>query len=213
MTTPGEPHEKHSTASSPRAVEKAHDKALAALQKLAKPQPRAAEPGTARPTEPQVGSGSATGFVGMLARPTGVSNSSGGSTLGGYALPMAREVAHETPGNTGKVISKTTTDKDLAPRPALPRGYRIALVPMVVLALLLALIGMWAIGALAYIAQVTPAAPTDIHYPLLVWGVEEGTYAGSSRMTAWLMLACLPVSAVMLLIARIMQKKLRVTRR
>jgi hypothetical protein len=205
------------------------DRALAALHNFAKPQPKAnpaRDPGDPDP-ESSPASG-ASGFVGMLAK--GQFDSGGSRTPSSgkpgenpsgkskYSLKMARELSPNDPSPlTTPPPAPAGKDAGGGGRsvPAARRGispaYRYVLPAMVLTALLLLLIGLWATGALLYMASISPTEPGDVHYPLVHWSFTEGELGGytrASRMMAWSMLAALPLALVLGGAAMVMWRRL-----
>ncbi len=71
-------------------------------------------------------------------------------------------------------------------------------------------IGMWAVGAVMYMANVMPMEAEDVRYPLITWSIEVGTMGGytqTSRMMAYAMLACVPVALGLLVVAEALRRK------
>jgi hypothetical protein len=189
----------------------------------AKPQPKP-QHGT-RPPDPETaaGSGSATGFVGMLAKrqfdADVLSATFADEAARRQRLHMAREI---TPPNTSSTPSATPSGtpsippaptSDPLPVPAAtstpsPLSLWPRLTPplSIVLAILLLIIGIWAIGALFYMSFDTPTHPRDVHYPLISWRLGAG-YTRPSRIMAWAMLFCLPLSALLILLARMLRQR------
>lgn len=200
------------------------DRALAALERMGKPQPKpvGAVPQSSSPPLPEhtmaVGSGSATGFVGTLARDALAAGELPGPPAAEQAgpersvrmhLPMAREIRPMRPAHPPAPAAPPPRAADSSARP--PASSRIGAALMAVFAVVLAAIGFWAAGALIYMARIRPMSPADVHYPLLSWTYDLGAvgdYTAATRMVAWTMLICLPVAAVMLVLAiRIGRKK------
>jgi multisubunit Na+/H+ antiporter MnhG subunit len=97
-----------------------------------------------------------------------------------------------------------------AAEPASPRWHRAALLTAVGMAILLLVIGLWAVGAIIYMHNVSPLAPNDVHYPLISWNLEAGPmgdYTSASVFIAWTMLLCLPVAAMLLAMAYLLWQK------
>ncbi|MCL2647870.1 MAG: hypothetical protein FWD61_12795 [Phycisphaerales bacterium] len=98
-------------------------------------------------------------------------------------------------------------------RPA-PGWYHAAVPVMYTLGALLILIGLWAIGALIFMAVKAPDELGHVAYPFLtperapdnedIW-----IYTQGSHIMAWMMLVCLPVSLAMGMMAGIMQQQIR----
>jgi hypothetical protein len=88
---------------------------------------------------------------------------------------------------------------------------------MFTLGSLLILIGLWAVGALIYMATKSPAAPNEVGYPLIAWAYnpEEtgGAYTQNSKLMAAAMLVCLPVSFALGIMGGMMQKQIRASDR
>jgi hypothetical protein len=174
------------------------------LHRLAKPQPKP-QPKPALP-EPGVGSGSATGFVSMLAHRQFEAPASleAAARRSRDQLRMAREVQPKPP------------QPPAPPKITVPRWYPAAAFGAITLAALLTVIGAWAIGALAYMHRATPIlAARDVHYPLITWSLDIGTMGGytpASRMMAWSMLACLPIAVLLLIMATLLRRQIAAAR-
>jgi hypothetical protein len=75
-------------------------------------------------------------------------------------------------------------------------------------------IGLWAAGAMLYMANATPNDPSEVHYPLVQWSFTAGTddhpgdFTSGSRRMALAMLATLPVALVLLVTAVMMWRRL-----
>ena len=85
-----------------------------------------------------------------------------------------------------------------------PGWHRIAVPVSLVLALVLVVIGIWAVGAIIYMRQVSPVAAKDVHYPLIAWRFDAGPmggYTAASRFMSWAMLLCLPVAGMLVVMA------------
>jgi hypothetical protein len=197
------------------------DRALAALHNFAKPQPKATPPHDPA-DEPDLNPASgASGFVGMLAKGKFGSGDSHVPSAGKpgeksaaqtrYALQMARELPPTSPalrtrGGARDQAAASAQAATPAPRPPV-RGtkpgssaYRVILPLMALTALVLLLIGVWAVGAQVYMAMATVEEPSDVGYPLLRWSFaagENGGYTQASRFLAGAMLAALPVALVL----------------
>ncbi len=195
------------------------DRALAALERMGKPQPKPAGspsgPASDSAADLSAGSGSATGFARTLAHdsfgaggilaPASPDPADPPSRL----IPMAREItppAEPLPAVLPGSILAPTHDFPLstsgAPAPA-PPASRVVIALMSLFSLLLIAIGAWAAGALIYMARSTPFGPSDVHYPLLSWTYDAGPagdFTAATRTMAWTMLLCLPVAAVILAI-------------
>jgi hypothetical protein len=180
--------------------------------KPAVPQPQPRNGG--EPPEPEAlpGSGSATGFVSMLAKRQfdidALAATPSDEAARRERLHMAREI---TPGGGQPATdeSETTTP---GPGADTPRWYAIAVPISRVLALLLLVIGAWAVGALIYMHQVSPLAAKDVHYPLIAWRFDVGPLGGytpASRFMAWTMLLCLPVAALLLVMASLLRQRIK----
>ena len=69
-----------------------------------------------------------------------------------------------------------------------PGWYHGAVPVMYTLGSILILIGLWAVGALIYMAVKTPAEPGDVVYPLISWAFnpdgDGGAYTAGSKMMA-----------------------------
>jgi len=159
---------------------------------------------------------SASGFVGMLAKQ--------GEPEGGLsAVPpvkrastrdeirMAREIQ---PGEMPVAMPIAAPAARGAKRAAqVPGWYHIAVPVMFTLGSLLILIGLWAAGALIYMALKTPASPADVGYPWISWEMDPDTEAGAfsqgSKIMAMSMLICLPVAIATGAMAAMMQKRIR----
>jgi hypothetical protein len=169
----------------------------------------------------------ASGFVGMLAK-EGAGGAAGSGLDAGApagdkkdgAIPrkattdqiyMAREITptRPFPTATGAVGgAKRRVAKEA------PGWYHAAVPVMYTLGSILLLIGFWAIGALVVMAVSKPAAGGDVWYPFLAWSADigdEGGFTQGSRIMAWVMVLCLPVSAALWMMARVMQKHIRAT--
>jgi hypothetical protein len=174
--------------------------------KLAKPQPKPRHGPRPPDAEGAVGSGSATGFVSMLAKRQFDADVLS-ATLADEAarrdrLHMAREVAAPAPAAPAPAPAVLP--------PAVPRWYRMARPVALVLAGLLLAIGLWAVGALFYMQLVAPHAARDVYYPLISWRLEAGPagdYTRASRVMAWAMLLCLPVSALLVVLAKLLRER------
>ena len=61
--------------------------------------------------------------------------------------------------------------------------------------------------------NVSPAAPHDVHYPLIRWtlptGSAVGTYTQASRIMAWSMLLCFPVALMLVIMSRMIRRRVR----
>ena len=183
-------------------------RAMRAVERMGKPQPKAAGPASqpvgeapGRPTA----SGSATGFVGTLAQDAldaaEGKNASGETRMGRPNLPMAREIKPQpkSPGVVQPAPSKASEGK-----PASTGEMGIAGGLMLLLAGVPAVIGGWAAGALWYMARVTPAAPSQVQYPFVSWNYDAGPgggYTAVTRTIAWTLLICLPVAVMLVVIA------------
>jgi hypothetical protein len=204
---------------------------LRALHRI-KPQPKANPGSPPHPTQDMGPLSGASGFVGMLAK--GQLEDKDGSRVlppvaessrrAKYKLPMAKEIA--PPGQNAGNTANEAADAEQPVEPAsqsdqraqqnVPRWYKPALPMLFVLAVVLAIIGVWAVGAIAYMQNTTPLASTDVHYPLIRWSLDagdRGNYTESSRLIAWVMLICLPVSAVFLALALMTRKRLKRARK
>jgi hypothetical protein len=193
------------------------ERALSALRsRMARPQPKAPGEPIESAEESGVGSGSATGFVGMLAKRQ---LDGEGSTAGGlegeserrsrYPLQMAREIP---PQGEAPPVPPTA--------PAAPASwwYRASVPAAWVMAILLLGIGTWAVGALIYMHQHSPQSaspimvPTDVRYPLLAWRFNAGPlgdFTATSRMMARTMLLCVPVSFLLMAVAVMLRRRMR----
>lgn len=192
------------------------ERALSALRnRMARPQPKAqGEPIDLR-EESGVGSGSATGFVGMLAKRQldGEASTAGGieaesERRARYPLQMAREIPAQA----------APSDAPPAPVPSIPWWYRAAVPAAWLMAILLLAIGLWAVGALIYMhlhsaQSASPImVPTDVRYPLLSWRPNAGPlgdFTATSRMMARTMLLCVPVSFLLMLVAVMLRRRTR----
>ena len=221
-----------------------HARALSALQRLAKPQPRATGENSSE-AEEVGGPGSASGFVGMLAkRQIGEAefHAIEGKTPAEaravppakYPLQMAREVLPEQSGPPAEPSVEPQPTPPQAEAPAddahlaeavtvagaalrrrtaagkLPLRYRVFVPVMLALSAVLLAIGCWAGGAVAYMENVTPQFPEEVHYPLIAWSLDVGTMGGytqGSRIMAWAMLACLPVAFGLMVLAETVRRR------
>jgi hypothetical protein len=183
--------------------------------KLARPQPRPNDgtPGgqeraaDADSVDATGGSGSATGFVSMLARRQFEADQL--SALGGLEGEASRREKSST--REVPMAREVPVARELPDDPV-PRWYRWTWPVAVLLALVLLAIGGWGIGALLYMNRVAPLAPSDVHYPLISWKLDIGEYGGytpASRGMAWGMLVCLPVAAALLILGWIMRGRTR----
>ena len=174
--------------------------------KPATPQPKPQHGGVPAESEDAVGSGSATGFVSMLAKrqfdADALAATPGDEAARRDRLQMAREV---TPP------AAAPAEPAAAPLPAaVPGWYKVALPVSLILAALLLGIGIWAIGALIYMHNVMPLAPRDVHYPLISWRLEIGTmggYTAASHFMAWAMLLCVPVAVLLVVMAWMLRQR------
>jgi hypothetical protein len=178
----------------------------AAGAKPAVPQPRPRHGGAPPEPESLPGSGSATGFVSMLAKrqfdADALAATPGDEAARRERLHMAREVFPKSPNNPGNSPG--------IPETPLPRWYAIASPLSLVLAAVLLVIGIWAVGAIIYMHQVAPLAAKDVHYPLLAWRFDLGPmggYTAASRFMAWTMLLCLPVAGMLLVMAHLLRQR------
>jgi hypothetical protein len=189
------------------------DRTVAALHALAKPQPRA------EPAPPPIPldqlPNSASGFVGMLAKGQGSgdthiampASSPNASSRSRYALKMAREIPPPAPASTPAERLTVPARRGPAGRPA---NRRLLARIIAALAVMLLLIGLWAAGALVYMATVHPIASEDVHYPLIRWSLDVGNmggYTSASRLMGWSMLLGLPVGIAFLLFSRLLGPK------
>lgn len=182
-----------------------------ALERMGKPQPKPA--GAAPPPDevrgrPGGGSGSATGFVGTLAQDAldaaEGKNPSGETRSGRLNLPMAREIKPQPKAPAGIAAPAAPKAGDGKKVEDGGRGMGVGGGLMLVLAGLLVVIGAWAAGALWYMAQVTPGAPSQVWYPFVRWNYDAGPtggYAAETRRMAWTLLMCLPVAGMLVGIA------------
>jgi hypothetical protein len=197
------------------------ERALAALRSgMARPQPKAPGEPAGNPSEESgVGSGSATGFVGMLAKRqldgeltgSGIGDEAGRRSR--YPLRMAREVVPPL----GIEQPEVNTESPSVESPPVRWWYGAAIWVAWLLAILLVVIGAWAVGALIYMARhngnSTPPImePSDVHYPLIAWRLNAGPlgdYTAASRIMAWMMLLCLPVAGLLLVIAGMLRRRM-----
>ncbi len=165
-----------------------------------KPQPKPRHGARPPESEAAVGSGSATGFVSMLAKrqfdADVLAATPGDEAARRDRLQMAREVAPEA------------APKPAAPAvPAVPGWYKVAFWMSLVLAVLLLGIGVWAMGALVYMLNVAPMMPQEVHYPLISW--RYGGYTGASRFMAWVMLLCVPVAGLLVVMAGMLRARMK----
>jgi hypothetical protein len=136
-----------------------------------------------------------------------------------YPLQMAREI-HNTPttppvpGGAKEQAAAVAAPRRPGPKQTarpISRGYRIVLPVLVLTTLALLLIGLWAAGALLYMANVTPTEPAEARYPLIHWSFDEGEAGGftrTSRLMAMSMLAALPVSLILGITALVMARRM-----
>jgi hypothetical protein len=193
--------------------------ALSALKRMARPQPKPFDaPGTGgtggaggaggagTSQDMPLSAGSATGFVGSLAKPAG--EPLPGDSMAGAKPPieMAKEVVPRRPASPLAAIAKAAEEVK-AVQPAgdspvnVPRGSAGMAYAMMVIAVVLLIIGSWAVGALMYMRSFQPLSPRDVAYPLISWQIDMekgGSYARTSVAMAWAMLLCLPVSVILL---------------
>lgn len=200
------------------------DRALAALHQFAKPQPKANPENPLEVDYPGPASGP-SGFVSMLAKgQLGSGDSHAPSHTTGnpssksrYPLQMAREIhSPPVPGGAKEQAAAVAAPrrqgaKSAAKPPSSSRGYRVVLPVLVLTALTLLLIGLWAAGALVYMASVTPTEPSEARYPLIHWSFDEGDaggYTRTSRLMALSMLPALPIALVLGIAALVMARRL-----
>ena len=135
------------------------------MQQLARPQPRALEHPAGEPEYP-LGAGSATGFVGMLARgQTGSDDSQISTSIGSHkaALPVGHGFgASPRAERKLSLLPRCRTGRPAPPAP----GHAIAAPLFLAMSLFLFAISAWAIGALVYIHEVTPLSPP---MPAIPW--------------------------------------------
>ncbi len=175
------------------------------------PQPKPLHGPRPPDAEGAIGSGSATGFVSMLAKRQFDADVLS-ATLADEAarrerLAMAREVTPPGPATPPPAAPLASPTAALA---ALPRWYRLAHPVALVLTAMLLLIGVWAIGALLYMHFVIPSAPHQVHYPLIAWrwdAAPAGSYTRASRAMAWAMLLCLPLAALLVALANQLRER------
>lgn len=202
------------------------DRALAALQRMAKPQPKPQEPDELDPRSTggqnplpgggEGGEGSATGFVGMLAKrqlDSGGSRGPGSGVTGsarGAPLPMAREIRGESE-EADPVPAEPSGRKSSRKPASLPAWSRTIFPMAMVLALLLLAIGLWALGAVIYMVNTAPDLASDVHYPLISWSTDVGLTGGYTHASLWVargMLLCLPVAIMLAIMGFIWKKRL-----
>ena len=168
----------------------------------------------------------ASGFVGMLAEQgknaqldasqTATSAANGGDAaadkihiakeIGTVPPPHAPAAGQAAGGGMGGGVR--TVRKG---RPA-PGWYHAAVPVMYTLGALLILIGLWAVGALIFMAVKEPDEMRPVYWLLATdQNLEDGAfhYTKGSWMMAWTMLLCLPVSLVLGMMAGIMQRMIR----
>jgi hypothetical protein len=189
------------------------DQALSALKRMARPQPK--HVGEPLPPSPEAsgGSGSATGFVGTLGKPPGTPQP--GDSVAGTpglksknTLGMAREVPNRSLSQLAQAARDAATENEAKPfEPAGPpsASATAGVMPylMMGLALILLIIGSWAVGALMYMKISQPMSPRDVNYPFLVWHIDlhtSGSYTPATYAMAWSMLLCLPVATLLLIL-------------
>jgi hypothetical protein len=99
------------------------------------------------------------------------------------------------------------------PPPRAPRWYRLAAPILFAIGGALMIIGLWAVGALAYMRTTTPTTPDfQSQYPLIRWSPtvgENGGYTDDSKMMAMAMVACIPVAALMGAMVMVMRRQIR----
>jgi len=179
--------------------------------KPATPQPKPQHGGVPVDSEDSVGSGSATGFVSMLAKrqfdADALAATPGDEAARRDRLHMAREVTPPAAEPAAPAEPVAT------PVPAaVPGWYKVALPVALILAALLLGIGVWAIGALIYMHNVVPMVPRDVHYPLIAWRLNVGPmggYTAASRVMAWAMLSCVPVAVLLVVMAWMLRQRAR----
>ena len=162
--------------------------------------------------EDAVGSGSATGFVSMLAKQAfdadALAATPGDEAARRDRLHMAREVLPAEVGPAAAPLAAPTAAE--AAGLAAPGWYRVAMPVALILAVVLLGIGIWAIGALVYMHNVSPISAREVHYPLITWRLEIGNmggYTAASRVMAWAMLLCLPVAVLLVVMARMLRQR------
>jgi pyruvate/2-oxoglutarate dehydrogenase complex dihydrolipoamide acyltransferase (E2) component len=176
------------------------------------PQPKPQHGTVPEDSEAAVGSGSATGFVSMLAKrqfdADALAATPGDEAARRDRLHMAREVMPPA------AAPATAPDPAAAPAapavPAEPGWYKAAFPAALILAVLLVGIGIWAIGALVYMHSVAPISPREVHYPLISWRLNIGNMGGytpASRFMAWAMLLCFPVAVLLVVMARLLRQR------
>lgn len=193
-------------SSPPPSPEGSPQGAQESAAKPVKPQPRPRHGGPPSDAEAFPGSGSATGFVSMLAKRQFDPDA--------LAATASDEAARRERLHVARVIDPANEPKGAIARAAAeaegPRWHKIALPVAVAMAVLLVAIGIWAVGALIYMHNVSPKAPKDVHYPLIAWGLEAGPmgdYTPASQFMAWMMLLCLPVAAMLIVMAYLLRQK------
>ena len=123
-------------------------------------------------------------------------------------LQMAREVPAKRPvsplAQIAKAAEEAETDQPETPldSPVAPENSNATMAYLMIgLALLLLVIGSWAVGALMYMRNYQPLSPRDVAYPFISWHIDlrtGGNYARSSVAMAWSMLLCIPVGMILL---------------
>ncbi|HVT80274.1 MAG TPA: hypothetical protein VHM90_06410 [Phycisphaerae bacterium] len=222
----------------PPQDETPEERALSALRsRMARPQPKAAgDPQEDAAEESGVGSGSATGFVGMLAKRQLDGDSVAGVEVTGlegeaarrarYPLQMAKEVVPpvgiEVPpaatgiGEGGAAARGQGGVRGAGSAGGAPWLYRLALPVSWALAMILVVIGAWAVGALVYMQQHNAQShppimvPKDVHYPLIAWRFDAGPlgdYTPASKLMARAMMLCLPVAVLLVVVAGMVRKR------
>ena len=196
------------------------DPAIAALKRLARPQPKAVGEPLPPVPEHSGGSGSATGFVGTLGKRPGepLPGDSMAGTPGvkpANTLRMAREVRPKRALSPLEQIAKDAAkdeEADLPEEILPPAPQRSAAMPylMMGLAAVLLVIGAWAVGALMYMHNSQPISPRDVTYPFLTWHIDPrtgGAYTSASVAMAWSMLVCLPVATLLMVFGWTMRRR------
>jgi hypothetical protein len=125
-----------------------------------------------------------------------------GSIKSKHGLGVAREIMPNPPAPGGAREQAAAVAAPRKPGPPRKTGpYNIQLPLVAFVAMLLFLIGIWALGAVIYMnAGEQPREPADVGYPLIHWSFssgEGGDWTQGSRIVAWSMLACLPLALIL----------------
>jgi hypothetical protein len=160
-------------------------------------------------------SAQASGFVGMLAKEGAGGNSDAANATGPTPpgrtdeIRMAREITVEP----RTLPVPTTAPRRVKKTAQVPDWYHIATPIGYVLGAILLVLGLWALGATLYILMKTPTSQQDITYPLIDFNPDTETYDGLSKIAAFGLTLCLPVSYAMIWMSRTMQKRVAAANR